>query len=71
MPSGMANTTSAFCNLVSLKCLANHTNFDLIVQGVFNCCVKNYLKYINSHPMLGEPLKKAVISKKNFIAEHH
>lgn len=58
----MANSTSVFCDLLNIKCSVQHSNFDLIVQGVFNCCAKNSLKRINSRPMLKEPPKKMLRS---------
>ena len=58
----MANSTAMFRELLNVKCSADHSNFDLILQGAFNCCAKNSLKRINSRPMLQEPPKKMLRS---------
>ena len=47
-------------SLFHIQCSARHTNFQLILQSVFNCCAKNQLKQINSRPNLPDPPSKAM-----------
>ena len=46
--------------LFHIQCSAKHTNFQLILQSVFNCCAKNQLKRINNWPNLPDPPSKAM-----------
>ena len=47
-------------SLFHIQCSAKHTNFQLILQSVFNCCAKNQLKRINSRPNHSGPPCKAM-----------
>ena len=51
-------------SLFHIQCSAKHTNFQLILQSVFNCCAKNQLKRINCRPNLSGPPSKAIRCKK-------
>ena len=62
----MTNSTSVFCDLLNIKCSFQYSNFDLIIQGVFNCCAKNSLKRINSRQCLKNHQKRCCALFKNF-----
>ena len=53
----VAEQSSLFNNIASVKCSAGHCNFTWIVESAFNCFAKNELKRINEK-ILAEPPAK-------------